>query len=95
MSIAKKPTPKTEDNHVDVENLINKGGSVPSFKMTEIPEDKEHNKTKQVALHIPQELFDEMEKLRASHPVKLSRHVWILQAISNKIIHEQEKNKDV
>ena len=92
MSIAKKPSPKNENSNVDVDSLINKGGSIPSFKMTEIEGDKEQNKTKQVALHIPQKLFDDMEKLRASHPVKVSRHIWILQAISGRI--KNEKNKD-
>jgi hypothetical protein len=87
MAITKKPKPSalpvSDTSSVDVDALINKGGSIATFKKTILETDK--NKTKQIALHIPIDLFEKMETVRKSRMIKLPRHTWILEAISEKV----------
>jgi len=78
MAITRKP--KSNPN-VDVDTLINKGGSVVKV---ETPKPK----VMPVALRIPTDILERLEHVLASRPVRLPRHTWILEAIVEKLDRE-------
>ena len=79
MAISKKP----KHENLDVEKLINKGGSVPTEKTSETTTPK----IRLVQLRLTDDLLNEIDSIRnqfRGHP-KPSRHSWILEAIIEKI----------
>ncbi len=80
MAIARKPT--AERKAVDVEALINKGGSVPGT-----PE-KAERATSPVVLRVPTELLEQIDRAREGRKVKIPRHTWLLEALVEKLERE-------
>lgn len=77
MAISRKPRAVKEG--VDVEELINKGGSVPR-------ESRALKRTATVPLRFPdKELLARIDEAVAKHPVKISRNTWIHYAIAEKL----------
>lgn len=80
------PKPKAHDPMnappVDVEALINKGGSVaaPTNGAGEAAKDKAS-----LVLRIPSEVLERVDRAVQSRPVKIPRHTWILEAIIEKL----------
>ncbi len=82
MAIAEKP----KKLKIDVETLINKGGSVPDDQVT-APDEEVMN----VQLRVPKQLVSNIDRLRAARKIKIPRHTWLLEAIHEKIEREQRK----
>lgn len=84
MVIAKKP------KKIDVEALINKGGSIAKDKNLSVCQDI---KEKSVVLRIPSSMIDSIDKMLKTRLLRMPRHTWILEAIAEKIERENEKFK--
>ena len=88
MSITRKPQPPVsgdEPPKVDIDYLINKGGSVPN------PEPASGSgklKVTSMILRIPGEIGQRLEQALQARPVRLPRHTWILEAIVEKLDRE-------
>lgn len=89
MAITKRPTGQVSEA-VDVEALINKGGSVA--KSTEsLPPQDEQEKTAVVNLRLPTSLLAEIDEVIKSKRVKIPRHTWLLEAIAERLTSEKEE----
>jgi hypothetical protein len=81
-------TGKPKKNSVNVEALIEKGGSVSN-------EDTATN-TKRIfnlQLRIDEELLSRIDKVLEERKIKTPRHTWLLEAVHEKL--EREQNKEV
>jgi hypothetical protein len=93
MAITKRPaTTQVERDQVDVDALINKGGSVaqadPAAKTKQADEPE---KTVVVNLRIPTSMLTEIDEILSTKKVRSSRHVWLLEAVWDKV--EREKRE--
>lgn len=80
MVISSKPKQNKANNQLDVDALINKGGSVASQPAkTEIL----------VNLRLPADVLQDIDLLVSKRKIKTSRHTWLLEAIYDKL--EKEK----
>ena len=82
MAIARKPSRKAA-SAVDVEALINRGGSPGGSGGREGPAG-----ATPILLRIPAGLLERLENALKDRPVKLPRHTWILEAIHEKLTRE-------
>jgi hypothetical protein len=87
MAIARKPKQKSETPQVDVDALINKGGSIAKPNEPTSPNDI--NTEKQVALRIPATMLNHIDNILKQRAIRTPRHTWILEAIAEKL--EREK----
>lgn len=80
MAITRKPRKQA----VSVDALINKGGSVAQLS------DKPDNGSaeKQVVLRVPAALLVRLDESLKQRLIRIPRHTWILEAISEKLEHE-------
>ena len=94
MALSKKPTKST----VDVEALILKGGSVPTSspkptvaRAAETPVSMTDEKEKKIMLQLrlPQEIVEEIDGLIEKRVLRISRHAWFMEALSEKIMKER------
>ncbi|MGI9318499.1 MAG: hypothetical protein ACR2QW_14305 [bacterium] len=83
MAVTRKPKAQKEKS-VDVEALIQKGGSV-AVKST-----VNKSRITPVALRVPSDLIERLDRILLNKPVKVPRHTWILEAIVEKL--EREPN---
>jgi len=89
MAITKRPTRQAPES-VDVEALINKGGSVA--RTTEsLPSQEEQERTALVNLRLPTSLLAEIDEVIKSKRVKIPRHTWLLEAIAERLTSEKEE----
>jgi hypothetical protein len=86
MAIARKPKNTEEKSRVDVDALINKGGSVA--KLAEPSSADDAATGKQVALRIPSPMLGDIDSLVKQRTVRIPRHTWILEAIAEKLERE-------
>ena len=87
MAITRKPKPQTngaEAPAVDIESLINKGGSVASAQTAPKGSD-----VATVNLRIPATLVERIDQELKSRPIKTPRHTWLLEAVVEKLNREQ------
>jgi hypothetical protein len=85
--IRKKPKPPAvAASSVDVDALIDKGGSVA---MRDAASGSDPEKMVRVALRIPSNLVDEVDDSCRARRVPTSRNHWILEAIVEKLEREQ------
>ena len=83
MAITGKPH-RTADPAVDVDALINRGGSPGGAPQEEAP-----GKTSStILLRLPPGLLEQVDAVLKARPVKLPRHTWILEAIHEKLSRE-------
>lgn len=75
MALARKPKAKDAP---DVEELIERGGSVPS-------ETKKAGSTTTVPLRLPRDLLARVDRAVANQPIKSPRNTWVLQAILDRL----------
>jgi hypothetical protein len=75
--------PQSGQAAVDVEALINRGGSAP--QPTAEPEEPER---KPIMVHIPTGVLSDIERLRKTRRIKTSRTAWIMEAIVEKLDRE-------
>lgn len=84
MAITRKPRPvNAAGNGVDVEALINKGGSPASQIVT-----KSQEETVAVVLRLPSEMLDQIDVSVKARPIRTPRHTWLLEAIHEKLSRE-------
>lgn len=97
MVITKKPTPQTiQNNGVDVDALINKGGSVAlstSIQQVEAPSSEDEKKAQRVNLRLPSDWLKQIDDLLEARPVKISRHTWLLEAVIEKLNEDKKANQ--
>ncbi|MFC1611285.1 hypothetical protein ACFL6C_10015 [Myxococcota bacterium] len=79
MAITRKPKAEPAPN-VDVDALINKGGSV-----TRLANAEANQKQVYVQLRLPKELVDQIDKALSTRSIKTPRHTWFLEAIHEKL----------
>ena len=84
MAIARKPKKNQQDKSVDVDALINKGGSVAQLEAKTVQSSGE----KQVALRIPAAMLEELDELLQRRTIRIPRHTWILEAVAEKLERE-------
>lgn len=85
MVISGKPKQKQDDNKIDVDALINKGGSVASNTS------KQQTKNEMlVNLRLPFDVIQQIDLVVSKRRIKTSRHTWLMEAIYEKL----EKEKD-
>ncbi len=79
MAISKKP----KKENVKIDDLINKGGSVPSEKKPKSKPDED--KIIPVQLRLKKKELDYLDNHLNNRPFKIPRHTWIIQAIQEKL----------
>lgn len=89
MTIARKPMRSgPQGGVVDVEALINKGGSAP------VRENESKaptaGTTAAIVLRLPTGILEQVDSLLKARPVRIPRHTWIIEAIYEKIQRESE-----
>ncbi len=88
MAITRRPKPASEPA-VDVEALINKGGSVAR------PSNDEANARKQaqVKLRLPADLLVQVDEALKGRRITIPRHTWLIEAIVEKLERERKRAK--
>jgi hypothetical protein len=93
MAVSRKPKasssqdPSASSASIDVDALINKGGSVPSTKDTV---SAKNDDSTPVVVRIPTPILKRINEAVRSRQIKTPRHTWILEALLEKL--EKESN---
>jgi hypothetical protein len=91
MAITRKPLRSgSEGGAVDVDALINKGGSAPLRDPAAKEANNREGGTVPIVLRLPTELLEQVDSLLRARPVRLPRHTWILEAVYEKMKRESE-----
>jgi hypothetical protein len=88
MAISRKPQLLKKPT-VDVDSLINKGGT-PARDANE----KAETETAAVVLRLPKRILKQVDALIKARNVRIPRHLWLVEAVAEKIAREQKTNKD-
>ena len=85
MAISRKPKSPANGTRadVDVDALINKGGSVATAQLPSKAAD-----TATVNLRMPAALVERIDDALKAHPIKKPRHTWLLEAVIEKLDRE-------
>jgi hypothetical protein len=81
MAITRKPKSPAPASTIDVEALINKGGTAPK----QIPD---RDATVTVMLRLPAPLAEQIDAFLKAKPIRIPRHTWILQTLHDKLAEE-------
>jgi len=82
MAISRKPrTEQATAKNVDVDALINKGGSIAQRQDTE-------PKEKPVILRVPEDVLERIDATVKARRIKTPRHTWLLEAVLEKLEKE-------
>lgn len=84
MAISKKPKVSTPEAKINVDELINKGGSVASSNS----ETKTKKNPSAVNLHLPDTLIERVDTAVKDRTLKTPRHTWLLEAVLEKLEKE-------
>ena len=88
MAVTRKPQRTiTQTPAVDVEALINRGGSSPQ---SAAPVESK-SEIVPIQLRLPADMLNHIDSAVKARPVKLPRHTWILEAIHEKLSRETGK----
>ena len=82
MAITRKPARAGSPAPVDVDDLINRGGSTPQ-------RGEQGGEVVPVILRLPAPMLRGIDEAVKSRPVKIPRHTWLLEAIHEKLSREQ------
>ena len=85
MAIVRKPKPQNYSagqEQVDIETLINKGGSVGGENRSK---DSERTRTATINLRIPVVLVERIDQILEERPLRTPRHTWLLEAVLEKL----------
>ncbi len=80
MTVSRRPAA------ADVEALINKGGQVPQRRLDE----EETAAVRRLQLRLEPSLIAKIDDARKRRNVKPSRHMWLLEAVHDKLAKEQQ-----
>jgi hypothetical protein len=83
MAITRKPRAKGESADVDVDALINKGGTPPTQNG-----DLEQGTTA-VVLRLPSDMLKQINACVKARPVRIPRHTWLIEAVHEKLSRER------
>lgn len=83
-----KPAPQTTSLAVDIEALINKGGSVAT-NGTPIEDNQDKGKPATVNLRIDSDILKRIDSVVHSRNVRIPRHTWLMEAIIEKLLQEE------
>lgn len=87
MPITRKPKPSTASPQgVDVDALINKGGSVAG---RDAKAEQKEGAASPVVLRVPNHLLARIDQALASRLLRTPRHTWLLEAVLEKIEREE------
>jgi hypothetical protein len=89
VAISRKPKSPSDDSNgvVDVEALINKGGSIASSPPAAPAKTAE---TVTINLRMPIPLVERIDVVLKSYPIKKPRHTWLLEAVIEKLEKEAD-----
>ena len=94
MPITRKPSSIDDKtaHPVDVEALINRGGSVATAPTLPVPDPAavSLNEVTTFSVRIPKEMVSKIDRLRGARAVKIPRHTWLLEAIVEKLKREND-----
>ena len=82
MAITRKPAAAKRAASVDVDELIQRGGSSPTA--TETAEDR----VVAVILRLPATMIRSIDMAVKRRPVRIPRHTWLLEAIHEKLTRD-------
>ncbi len=82
MAITRKPKSSAASALVDVDALINKGGSSPA------PAAASTEGTAAIVLRVPSAVLTRVDAAVKARPVRTPRHTWLLEAIHEKLERE-------
>jgi hypothetical protein len=85
MAITRKPKAAGAAAPVNVEELINRGGS-PGAKTAETAD-----ATTPVVLRIPTAMLTQIDALVKAQPIKTPRHRWMLEALYEKLSRDEQR----
>jgi hypothetical protein len=88
MAITRRPK-LAPSSAVDVEALINKGGSVAQ----PLNEERSASKQAQVKLRLPTELLAQVDQALKGRRITIPRHTWLIEAIVEKLERECSSTK--
>lgn len=94
MAITRKPNRATEDaskNAVDVEALINRGGSVATVEPLAPSPTSSVRAMATINLRMPIHLVEKIDKSLDIRPVKTPRHTWLMEAVVEKLERENKE----
>lgn len=83
MAITRKPKSSAATVPLDIDALINKGGSSPT------PEVAARAPTVPLVLRLPSEVLSQVDAAVKARPIRTPRHTWILEAIHEKLRGEE------
>lgn len=87
MAITRKPKPSASaPAAVDVDALINKGGSVAT---TTLVRASTSDKPAAVVLRVPAEVLERVDRQVEARPVKVPRHTWLMEAVIEKLVRDE------
>jgi hypothetical protein len=89
MAITRKPATVRPAPPVDVEDLINRGGSTPARA-----EVAETDQIVPVILRLPSSMLKSIDKAVRSRPVRIPRHTWLLEAVHEKLSRENHPDSE-
>jgi hypothetical protein len=91
MAISRKPIRGVSSGGtVDVEALINKGGSAPSRESERTDAPNNGAGTAPIVLRLPTSLLAQVDAIIKARPVRIPRHTWLVEAVYEKIRRESE-----
>lgn len=82
MAITRRPKTSAAPGVIDVEALINKGGSPPR-------QDEVKDGAVAVVLRLPAEILSRVDAAVKARPIRTPRHTWLLEAIHEKLQREE------
>jgi hypothetical protein len=93
MAISRKPTRAVSPvGGVDVEALINKGGSAPP-RDREASDAPNSGATAPIVLRLPATLLAQVDSIIKARPVRIPRHTWLVEAVYEKIQRENDQRE--
>jgi hypothetical protein len=91
MAISRKPTRTVSPGgSIDVEALINKGGSAPPREIQPVDAPSSGD-TASIVLRLPTSLLRKVDAIIKARPVRIPRHTWLVEAVYEKIQRETEQ----
>jgi hypothetical protein len=84
VAITRKPRSSGAPVLVDVDALINKGGSTPKRDI------EEKDGTIPVMLRLPSDVLSRVDAVVKARPIRTPRHTWLLEAVHEKLRRETE-----
>jgi hypothetical protein len=81
VAITRKPKSPSATAVVDVDALINKGGSAPARAI--------EDGAVAVVLRLPADVLSRVDAAVKSRPIRTPRHTWLLEAVHEKLLREE------